>query len=64
MQLSLSSTDPGHNISHALKELIYSEAQSGDNLPLCNFHGVLAKDMKFEPKVGHCKVVNENLNVQ
>jgi hypothetical protein len=40
------------------------EAQSGDNLPPCNFHGVLAKDMNFESKIGHCKAVNENLNVQ
>jgi hypothetical protein len=28
------------------------------------YHGVLAKDMNFEPKVGHCTAVNENLNVQ
>jgi hypothetical protein len=29
MQLSLSSTDPGHVTSHVLKEFIF-EAQSGD----------------------------------
>jgi hypothetical protein len=40
------------------------EAQSGDNLPPCNFHGVLAKDMNFEPKEGNCTAVNEKLNVQ
>jgi hypothetical protein len=59
MQLLLSSTDPGHS----LKELIVKH-KSGDNLTPCNFHGVLAKDMNFEPKVGHCTAVNENLNVQ
>jgi hypothetical protein len=63
MQLSLSSTDPGHVTSHALKELILKH-KSGDNLPSCNFHGVLAKDMNFEPEVGQCTAVNENLNVQ
>jgi hypothetical protein len=26
--------------------------------------GVLAKDMNFEPKIGHCTAVNEKLNVQ
>jgi hypothetical protein len=33
------------------------EAQSVDNinLPPCSFHGLLAKDMNFEPEVGHCK---------
>jgi hypothetical protein len=39
------------------------KAQS-DNLPPCNFHGVLAQDIDFDPKVGHCTEVNENLNVQ
>jgi hypothetical protein len=29
------------------------EAQSGKNLPPCNFHGVLAKFMNSEPKLGH-----------
>jgi hypothetical protein len=39
------------------KELILKH--SGDNVPPCNFHAILAKDMNFEPKVGHY----ENLNV-
>jgi hypothetical protein len=39
------------------------EAQSGDNLSPYNFYRVLAKDMNFEPKVGHCMAVNENQNV-
>jgi hypothetical protein len=34
------------------------EAQSGDNLPSCNFLGALAKDVNFESKVGHCTAVN------
>jgi hypothetical protein len=63
IQLSLSSTDPKHVTSHALKEFNF-EGQSGDNLPPCNFHGVFAKDMNFEPNVGYCTAVNENLNVQ
>jgi hypothetical protein len=63
MQLSLSSTDPGHVTSHALKELIFNR-KSDDNLPPCNFNRILANDMNFEPKVGHCTAVNENLNIQ
>jgi hypothetical protein len=63
MQVSLSSTDTGLVTSHSLKELIF-EAQSGDDLPPCNFLGVVAKDTNFEPKVGHCTAVNEHLNVQ
>jgi hypothetical protein len=53
MQLSLSSTDPGHVTSHALK------AQSGH----IYLHAI-STDMIFKPKVGHCTAVNENLNVQ
>jgi hypothetical protein len=44
--------------THALKELILKH-----KVP-CNFHGVFAKDMNFEPKVDHCTTGNENLNVQ
>jgi hypothetical protein len=40
------------------------EAQIGDNIFPCNFHGVLAKDMNFEPNVGHCTAVNEYLIIQ
>jgi hypothetical protein len=44
-------------VSHACHQScplrVYFEAQSGDNLPPCNFHRVLAKDMSFEPKVSH-----------
>jgi hypothetical protein len=29
-----------------------------------NFLKVLAKDINFESKVGHCTAANENLNVQ
>jgi hypothetical protein len=36
-------------------------ALSGDNLPPCNFHGVLAKDMNFQPKEGDCTAVNETV---
>jgi hypothetical protein len=61
MQLSLMSTDPGHVTSHALKGSILKE--NGDNLPHCNFHWVFFKDMNFEPNVGHCMKVNENVNV-
>jgi hypothetical protein len=57
MQLSLSSVDPGHVTSHALKELILKHKEIGDNLPPCIFHGVLAKEKsrsvygcQWEPK--------------
>jgi hypothetical protein len=40
------------------------EEQSGDDLIPCNFQGVLAKDINFEPKVGHCTAVNKNLNAR
>jgi hypothetical protein len=36
------------------------EAQSGDNLFRCNLLE-LAKNINFEPKVGHCTAVIENL---
>jgi hypothetical protein len=61
MQLSLMSTDPEHVTSHALNGSILKE--KGGHLSPCNFHRVLAKDMNFEPNVGHCTTVNENVNV-
>jgi hypothetical protein len=32
---------------------VHFEAQSVDNLPPCNLHGLLSKNMEFESKVGH-----------
>jgi hypothetical protein len=32
--------------------------QSGYDLPSCNFHGELAKDMNFEPKLDNCTAAN------
>jgi hypothetical protein len=57
-QLSLFSAGLGHVTSHDF------EVQSGENLSTCNFHGILAKYMNFEPNVGNYTAANENLNVQ
>jgi hypothetical protein len=54
-----------HQTCHqSCPQRVYFKAQSGYNFSPCNFHGVLAKDMNFEPKVGHYTAVNEKLNVR